>query len=156
MRNVIPTILLLLVVLGGASCSSQTEGDKAQGVLTHYLSLLHKGKYVEAAKLYGGEYEVLAEWNPTIDPNDHAKLLELGCTINGLQCLPIKTIGAREDSVPGTFEFYVRFENPDGSVFVLESSDASTTGQLFETDIKFTVMKRGDDFVVRELPIYVP
>jgi hypothetical protein len=156
MRNLLPTILLLIIVLGGTSCSSQTDSEKARDILTRYFSLLHQRKYAEAAELYGGEYEVLAEWNPTVDPNDHGKLLEMGCTINGLQCLPIKTIGAREDSAPDTFEFYIQFENPDGSVFVLESLDASTPGLRFETDFKFTVLKRGDDFVVQELPVYMP
>ena len=156
LRNVLLTLLVFMVALGEAGCIPQTDGEKAQDVLTRYFALLHQGKYTEAVELYGGEYDMLAESNPTVPPNEHAKLLELGCTINGLQCLPLKTIGSREDSAPDLFEFIVQFEDPDGGVFVQESLDASATGPRFESDFKFTVFKREGNFLVRELPVYSP
>jgi hypothetical protein len=156
LRNLLLTIIVSLLVLYGVGCISRSDGEKAQDVLSRYFSLLDQKEYAAAAELYGGEYSVLEEWNPSVDPNEQAKLMEMGCTINGLQCLPIKGVGAREDSAPDTFEFYVRFENPDGSVFVLESPDATTNGSRFESDFKFTVLKRGDDFFVQDLPVFVP
>lgn len=148
-KIILPGILMALITLGGVGCAPQTDAAAAQDALTRYFSLLHEGNYAEAAKLYGGDYNTLVEWNPDVDPNDHAGLFERGCTINGLQCLPIKTVGAREDAAPGIFEFYVQFEDPSGGVFVLESAPGEST-------FKFTVVKTEGGFFVQELPVYVP
>ena len=149
-------ILFMTITFASIGCNSLRDEERAQRALNSYFTSLSDGDYAEAAKLYGGEYETLASWNPNVDPAEHVKLLELGCTANGLQCLPLLEIGAVEYSSPGIFEIYVQFENPDGSQFVLEYPDPSTSGSVNRSDFKFTVMKENDNFVVRELPPYVP
>ncbi len=144
--------LMMLGLLSLIGCRQQSDRDKAQEALTDYFALLNQGEYMKAAELYGGTYDVLTDWNPTVDPTDYPKLWEMGCTTNGLQCLQIQSIGAIEDSAPDTFEFYIQFENPDGTVFEQESLDGSPS----ESTFKFTVVKQEDGFVVQELPVYVP
>ena len=143
---------LLLIASCLVGCRLQNDHNQAQKTLTDYLTLLNEGKYAEAADLYGGTYDTLVAWNPTVDPNNYPTLLEMGCKINGLHCLPIKGVGAIKDSAPDVFAFTVQFENPDGSLFVLEALDASPSKSAF----KFTVVRKEDGFVVQELPVYVP
>lgn len=131
--------------------------DEAQTALLSYFSLLSEGDYASAAQLYGGDYQVLAEWNPDLDPNDRAALLESGCTINGLQCLPVKEVVTSERISADTYRFVVQFENPDGSLFVRGPSSGATEEEMpSQADFEFTVVRRGDSFVVQELPVYVP
>ncbi len=120
----------------------------AQEALTRYFTLLHEGNYAEAAELYGGAYDTLTEWNPDANPDDHAALFELGCTVNGLQCLPVREVVASEETASGAFQFTVTFETADGEQFVLDAAGEATS------EFVFTVVKVGDAFQVQELPVY--
>jgi hypothetical protein len=144
-------LLVLLVGLLGAGCSP-SESRQAEHALVDYFAYLHDGEYEKAAALYGGEYDVLRDWNPEVDPSDCAALWERGCTVNGLQCLKIHKIGAYEAASPGTFEFWVQFESPGGGVFQTQSQAGGGTKSSF----KFTVQKTSDGYVVDELPVYLP
>jgi hypothetical protein len=117
-----------------------------QGLET-YFALLHGGCYTEAVAYYGGEYQVLRDWNPAVAHDDYAKLLENGCTVNGLQCLPVKEIAVQEEVSPVAYRFVVSFENHDGSTFVRAPST-----ELFA----FAVLKVDDRFLVQDLPVYTP
>lgn len=66
--------------------------EEARSALISFFELLNYREYEKAAALYGGEYQGLREWNPLLDPQDHAALLKNGCEINGLQCLHVKRI----------------------------------------------------------------
>jgi hypothetical protein len=148
-------LMALLLVLGmtilGVGCV-RSEHDRAEESLVQYFSHLHDGEYERAAALYGGEYELLQQWNMDVDPADRARLLELGCMANNLQCLEILDIGAYEIASADTYEFWVQFEAPDGGVFQMQSQ-----GQVELTStFKFTVVKKESGYVVMELPIYVP
>lgn len=148
-------VVLLLLVLTLTSCTT-SESEKAQSALTDYFLYLSQGEFGRAAELYGGSYGVLVDWNPAVDPADHARLFEMGCLVNGLQCLPIKEIGAVEHSADGAYEFYVQFENHDGSLFVLDTAIATENPVGTESTFKYTVFLSGDEFLVRELPRYLP
>lgn len=150
----VAAVLLLLISL--LSCRSWSEEGKAQETVWDYLTYLNQGRYAAAADLYGGAYDVLADWNPDMQRADHAGLLERGCTINGLQCLPVAEISERRNSDPGVFLFYVSFKNPDGTLLELAlPDDEQSTGQTVSS-FPFTVLKSDTGFKVQELPVYIP
>ena len=126
------------------------EIDTAQQVLMRYFSLLHNSQYAEAATLYGGSYDVLWDWNPLVNPTDHATLLEQGCTANGLRCLDVGNVLSSEQT--DMFRFAVQFANSDGSLFVLYPEPGIS---LPLSTFEFTVVKVGDGYRVMELPVYV-
>jgi hypothetical protein len=135
---------------------SLAQLEAARGVLAHYFSLLSEGQYADAVTLYGGGYENLRDWNPAADRDDLAGLLEQGCTVNGLRCLPAKTIMAMGAGAPDTYAFAVQFQDRDGSMFALMSGVDWAENSFPESLFEFTVVKEGDSFVVLDLPIYVP
>jgi hypothetical protein len=122
----------------------------AQEALLTYFSQLNEQNYAEAANFYGGSYDLLRDWNPTVDPNDYAALFGKGCTINGLVCLQVLNF-AEEQVSPDEFKFTVEFMNEDGSLFV---SGPETSPQ---SQFTFTVLKDEDGkFLVQDLPVYAP
>ena len=81
-----------LQVMGKDGKTLQTEElnlmeSVAMETLTRFFSYLHDGLYTEAARLYGGSYQELAEMNSLIDPADYEALWENACKVNGFQCL---------------------------------------------------------------------
>lgn len=129
----------------------------AQEALIRYFSLLSNGQYSQAVELYGGDYDTLAEWNPDIDPSDHAGLLERGCMMNGLQCLVVHEILATERISQDSYRFTVQFENQDGTLFVRGPCCGATEEEMpSQSDFVFTVVKQGEGFAVQDLPVYVP
>lgn len=128
----------------------------AEDALLAFFDRLHRGEYAAAAELFGGSYETLIGWNPEIDPQDHAALLENGCTINGVQCLNPLSVTLQTSS-PQAYEFLVEFEEDDGSLFTVGpccGADESTPPQ---TQFTYTVAADGDGgFLVEGLPPYLP
>jgi hypothetical protein len=141
------TMLPILQSLRASFTMNVTPADleQARNAAGRYFTALFAGRYDEAAALYGGSYETLVDWNPTIAPSDHAALLRAGCTNNGLQCLAVKRV-ARVDAQSTTdFTMLVEFINDDGSTF----KHGSTTQFLVR------VKKSGVAFQVLDLPVYV-
>lgn len=131
--------------------------ESAREALIAYFSLLHAGRYSEAADYYGGTYDILRDWNPTVTPEDHATLFKNGCTINGLMCLRIGTIVREEQVSPTEFRFIVEFMNDDGTLFVLGPCCGATEEEMTpQTEFTFSVKKVDDRFLVQDLPAYVP
>jgi len=129
----------------------------AQEALISYFSLLSDGQYSQAVELYAGDYDTLAEWNPDIDPSDHAGLLERGCMMNGLQCLVVHEILATERINEDSYRFTVQFENPGGTPFVRGPCCGATEEEMpSQSDFVFTVVRQNEGFAVQELPVYVP
>jgi hypothetical protein len=135
---------------------SSADMEAAREVLARYFSLLNEGRYDDAVALYGGGYENLRDWNPTADPDDLAALLEQGCTVNGLRCLPAKNIMAMGAGAPDTYAFAAQFQEPDGSLFTYKPGVDWAEDNFPKSLFAFTVVRDGDDFVVQDLPVYVP
>jgi hypothetical protein len=70
-----------------------SDDQRALHVLVDFLGNLHNGNYEKAAQLYGRTYVFMIDNNPSINPNDHAALLQNACAINGAQCLRVKSAG---------------------------------------------------------------
>jgi hypothetical protein len=147
----IPANEVSVTIPGPVGDDSQSDADRARETLLRFFALLHQGQYAEAVDLYGGSYEVLQEWNPTADAQDYAELLARGCTVNGLKCLAVKQVMAVETGSGNEFPFTVTFENPDGSLFVLNPE-----GALPVSEFDYTVVRSEDDYMVEELPVYAP
>jgi hypothetical protein len=156
----IPLLLTILVgALAGCTVPSFGSGsaptptviavsdvDRARQALTSYFDALFEGRYADAVHLYAGEYKQLTDFNPDVAPEDHAKLLERGCTVNGFQCMRVKTTADVQTTDPEKFVFAVEFQDRDGNPFVLNSQ-----GQF-----PYTVQKFNETFLVQELPVHIP
>jgi hypothetical protein len=147
----IPANEVAVTIHAPAGGDLQNDVDMAQETLARYFALLSQGRYAEAVGLYVGPYDVLQEWNPTADPEEYAGLFEKGCTANGLHCLPVKQIIVGETASEGRFSFTVTFENPDGSLFVLDPE-----GAVPRSEFDYTVVRLDDGYFVEELPVYAP
>jgi hypothetical protein len=136
---------------------SQQVGNEffsAKDTLLNFFTALHSGDTIRAAKLYGGDTSMLQTWNPDIQ-NDLPEWLERACTQNGLQCLLPRSVTARGPDARGGYQFFVEFNNTDGTLFRQgpccgDTSGASTTVFLF------AVINVGVDWQVMDLPPYVP
>ena len=144
-------VLVSSLGCGGSSTETPETGastslEAAREALAAFFSLLHAGQYGQATSYYGGDYEVLREWNPDVPGDDLAKLFENGCTVNGLQCVEIKTVLQALETSPGLYTFNVEFAEDDGSLF--------TRGT--QSQFTYTVRKVDEGFLVQELPVYTP
>jgi hypothetical protein len=149
-KTVLPptdTVVAVAPTLTPVETGMPADLVQAREALQAYLHLLHDGHYAEAASYYGGDYEVLWDWNPTVAHDDHATLLENGCKANGLQCLAIQDIASEQEVSPGEYLFTVEFRADDGSTFTREPS---------VKQFNYTVKKVDGQFLVQELPVYVP
>jgi hypothetical protein len=163
MRNKYPVLFLVIVLALGmlAGCGDAAplspptpspyevpdispDLDKARDAVFQFFSLLQAGRYEEAVAYYGGDYSVLRDWNPDIPADDYARLFESACTINGLQCLAIRTVDPGTDLGNGVYRFAVDFVAPDGSAFGAERQ------------YTYTVKSVDGAFLVQEVPVYVP
>ena len=131
---------------------------QARKALITFFEFLHNGQYEEAAKLYAGGYEVLRDWNPLLDPKDHAALLRNGCIYNGLKCLRVKNIVEEKQVSPVEYHFIVEFMNSDGSLFVRgPCCGANATDMPPQSQFAFIVIRDCEgEFVIPCLPVYVP
>jgi hypothetical protein len=152
-----------LVSMRKPSPAPDTAGDSAlarQALIT-YFDLLKTNQYDAAVAYHGSEYETLQNWNPYVNPSDHAALLKSGCEGNGLQCLKIKNVLSEQTISPTEFTFIVQFEKPEwstGNETVFSQGPccgAEDTGER-KTDFEYRVEKVGDRFVVMTYPVYLP
>jgi hypothetical protein len=161
---------LLLVAFLLAGCAAQPAGpiqpattspssaaSEAHDVLLNFLTLLNTKSYVEAAPLYGGEYEALHVFNPEIDPSDPVALWTWVCENKLLQCLEVRSAELTHQE-GDTYVFQVEFTNPDGSLFVLgPCCGANETEVPPVSQCEYTVTRNADGkFVVMNTPPYVP
>lgn len=143
-------------ILGWATLTPSNL-ERARESLTSYFSFLHARRYGEAIHYYGGTYDILRDWNPTVAKDDYATLFKNGCTINGLMCLRTKTT-VREEGVSSTeFRFVVEFMNDDGTLFVHDPCCGATGTEMPpQTQFTFIVKNVDNKFLVQDLPVYVP
>jgi hypothetical protein len=130
-----------------------------------FFEHLSVGRYEEASQLYGGSYEVLSEYNSTLDPQDHDALWQAACTSNGFQCLRVHSarlqeqIRLQEDgSAKAEYRFLVEFYTPDDQLFVRgPCCGASEADMPSESEFSFTVVRSKEGaYRVQDLPVYVP
>lgn len=138
--------------------SNPTEAENAQRVLEAYFNALQAKNYLEAINMYGGDYEILVNNNPDINASDYVALFERACTQNGFVCdITIKNVVHVVQLGEGEFRFTVEFQNPDGTLFILEpccGSDISEFPPLTQFD--FVVKNLDGTYKVMALPVYVP
>jgi hypothetical protein len=143
--------LITLALLTACSSTSQDE-QQARQALVDFFGNLNAGEYEKAAELYGGSYEILVDFNPALDPENRPALLKNGCEINGLQCLTVLTADFKEINAEGEYVFVVQFKNADGKLFVQQPPNTQPVF-IFEYRVQKT---SEDNFVVLDLPVYVP
>jgi hypothetical protein len=145
--------------LASSGADEPADDELALQSLVDFFVHLSAGQYEEASQLYGGPYEVLIEYNPTLDPQDHAALLRNACTINGFQCLRVHSARLQEDLASGAeFRFLVEFSTPNGELLVRgPCCGASETDMPPESAFLFTVsVSRDGEYRVQDLPVYIP
>jgi hypothetical protein len=136
-----------------------TNQQLARQALAEFFEHLNAGRYQEASKFYGGSYEVLADQNPTLDPQDHAALLRSACTANGFQCLRVRSVRLQEPvASQAEFRFLVEFSTFDGELFVRgPCCGASETDMPSQSEFSFAVvLNESGGYRVQDLPVYVP
>jgi hypothetical protein len=160
--------LLLLVAFVLVSCTytnklspaNQQSDDAqiAQLALVSFLEDLHDGKYEQAAQLYGGSYDTMLDHNPGIDPANHPALIQNACTINGAQCLEVKSAILDREVSASEYSYQVEFLNSDGTQFVLSPCcGGNETDSPTQASFIFTVIKDEDgNFLVMDMPPYMP
>lgn len=149
-------ILFLIVILMAACNSAVHEWEAGRQALVDYFSALSQGQYGKAVALYGGSYESLIDMNPEVNSFDLEGLFENGCTINGLQCLEVRSATLKEQN-GDTFLFTVEFSNPDGSLFILgPCCGASATEMPPVEQFTYRVDKKDGRYLVMDLPILLP
>ena len=151
-KNFFPIRLLgraaLLTLVGALALSACWLGleksDRAEQALRDYFDYLVKGEYAAAAMLFGGDTRNLAVFNPQVDPNDTAGLLQLGCQGGGLHCLPVRILTFNEQSNKIEYIFTVQFSNPDGSLFVLPACCGETPSIPPRFEFEYRVIEASD------------
>jgi len=154
-----PTSEIIAACTPANTTETPSEGlEKARNVLTSFFELLNQREYERAAVLYGGDYQGLREWNPLLDPQAHAALLQNACEINGLQCLQVKRFVDETVVSLAEYHFTVEFMNQDGSLFVRgPCCGGNATDFPPESQFGYTVIRNcAGEFLVVELPVYVP
>ena len=148
-------LILLLFIL--VSCNySPTDTELASEALTKFFEDLSKGNYSSAVDFYGGNYDILLSFNPDIAADDRESLWENGCKINGLQCLPVRTINYLGQNDVGEYIFELEFNTPQGDLFVLESIDENQVPAV-QSKFEYRVAEDNDgNFQVLNLPVYLP
>jgi hypothetical protein len=140
----------------GYAAEAGADVAEAENDLRDYLTALHTGDYVPAAKLYGGDISLLQTWNSDIPNADLPALFERACSQNGLQCLAPRSITYRASEVDG-HHFWVEFNNDDGTLFRQGPCCGETTGtpvSMFPFFVEESLS--GNGYVVQDFPPYVP
>jgi hypothetical protein len=156
-KNTLILLFMIAIVLFSSACASKISDSKqAQQVLTDFFNELSAGDYMTAAQLYGGSYEILIRTNSGIDPEDYANLWQRACQDKNIMCLIIRTVTFNELTATGEYIFTVEFNNPDGSLFVLQAccGENPTTPPQFQ--FEYRVVEGGDGkFRVLDMPVNV-
>lgn len=148
----------ILMVLFLSACTTATDDvDHAREALFAFFNSLDQGRYAEAVELYGGEYEALVDDNPELDPGNHASLWKHACTVNGFQCLSIRTAIVKETSAD-EYVFVVEFNTADGGLFTWDPECDEIKVDVPPVSLfEYHVKKNADGkYVVLDLPVYVP
>jgi hypothetical protein len=152
-KKALPMLQAIRASFKAKPAPANQELERARNVLVRYFKLLHDGYYDEAVQLYGGSYDVLAEWNPDVPANHYGQLLAAACDTE-LRCLEVRRVVRATAASASQFEFVVEFSNPDGTLF----ERAACCGAKGPPSSQFTysVKQRNGEMRVDGLPVYVP
>jgi hypothetical protein len=168
MKNFVQCSFIITLACFLASCATQQgtlptieslgDDQRAFNVLNEFLQSLYRGEYDKAAQLYAGTYETMRDHNPSMNPDDHVALLRNACTLNGAQCLQVKSAALDRKVSDTEFIFRVEFLNGDGTLFVLgPCCGGNATDFPPQSVFYLTVMKTDkDNYVVMDMPPYAP
>jgi len=153
----------LALAAGMAACSGPkspqpNDARLAEEALVAFFADLHAGRYAQAAEAYAGTYETMIDNNPSLDPADQAALFRNACTINGAQCLEVRSAELLPTVAAQEYRFEVEFQLEDGSVFVQgPCCGGSETDFPPISAFTYTVSKGEDGrFRILDMPVYVP
>jgi len=150
------SLIIFIFISLFTACTAPKE-TLAQQALMDFFSNLALGDYQSAAGMYGGGYEILVADNPALDPDDHVGLWKNACTVNGFQCLPVRTVTFNELNQKGAYIFTVEFNNPDGSLFELGACCGETPTTPPQFQFEYRVVESDEEtFLVLDLPVYIP
>lgn len=164
MRRLIRILVWLLALPALFACLPAQDvapaGDEtaAAEALVTFFDLLQAGDYAEAAAHYGGSYEVLAGYNPNVDPEDVVTLWRNGCSINGLNCLKVRSHKTDGRTEVGEWLFNVEFSTREGDLFVLGPCCGATEAEQPSAStfpIRVALQEDGRYRVI-DLPPYAP
>jgi hypothetical protein len=136
-----------ILILALAACVPSGQSP-AEAALRDFFSALAQKDYPTVTNLYGGEYEILTEWNPDILPSEYETLWRRGCEQNGLACLSVKDILAVKTE-GSQVTFTVTFQTADGRLFETGEPVISTFDVIVSTD-------DSGAYKIFSLPPYVP
>lgn len=151
-------VVLILTLLFGTACSPvnrEAEQAKAETTMRTFFSTLANGQYTDAVKLYGGDYEILAGWNPDLSPTDLETLWQRACEQNGLVCMEVMEVVHAVETDDG-FDFTVTFKMKDGELFKFTGCCGET---LPDPITEYVINVKGDgsgNYTVLSMPPYVP
>lgn len=152
-KKIVPLLQAMRASFKAQPAPANKDLEGARSLLVRYFKLLHDGYYDEAAKLYGGSYDVLAQWNPDVPASHHGQLLAAACDVE-LRCLEVRRVVRAAAISASQLEFVVEFSNEDGTLF----ERAACCGAKGPPNSQFTyrVTKRAAELRVDGLPVYVP
>ena len=135
-----------------------TLESQAEVALTDFHKYLNQSEYAKASAFYGGTYENLLNFNPTLSEEDKEHLLQAACEFNGFMCLDVLSAELIEVYDQGEFIYEVKFANPDGSEFILgpccgASEDEMPPKSFFIVHVH---CENDSTCLVLDLPPYVP
>lgn len=131
----------------------------AQDALTQFFAALHDKRYAEAVEMYGGDYDTLRDWNPSVDPNDYAELWRNGCEMNGLNCLAVNATEVGGRSPDGSYVINAWFTEANGNGFsILENKGGGENEVPSRRNVfRFKIIKSSDGASrVQTMPVYTP
>lgn len=134
----------------------KAEIEAARQSLLAYMIALNEGRYDDAADFFGGDMQVLREYNPNIPADDRAALFQAACMQNGFVCeLSVLNEISAARITPTKFRFVVELQYADGSQFVLGSCcGTDPSGEPLATQFEFYVEQLDGRYLVLTLPVY--
>ncbi len=130
----------------------------AELTLINFFTYLNQKNYRHASEIYGGPYDQLVGYNPSLSEADIEGLLQAGCEYNGLMCLSVLKSRLVEANSTDEYIFEVEFANPDGSLFVLGPCCGASEDEMPPVSTFNVRVHCENDGVckVLDLPPYVP
>ena len=149
--------------LGDVAFTQPAAGNErleanAELTLINFFTYLNQKSYRQASEIYGGPYDQLIGYNPSLSETDKEGLLQAGCEYNGLMCLSVLSSRLINANSTNEFIFEVEFANPDGSLFVLGPCCGASEDEMPPVSTFNVRVRCESDGVckVLDLPPYVP